>query len=210
MVDLALGDYLLRGTVLGTAAGFSPGPLTVLVISETLRRGPRAGGLVALAPLLTDLPIIALAAWLLDRASRQPALLGGIALVGSAFLFRLGWESLRPPRLEADLAPSAAGSLLRGVFANLLNPNPYVFWIGVGTPMLLEASARSGLHAVGFAGAFFFCLVGSKLVLARLVHRSRGFLGGKAYRRILALLGLWLTAYAVLLLVEGIRRLVGA
>ncbi len=210
MVDLALGDFLLRGTVLGTAAGFSPGPLTVLVISETLRRGPRAGGLVALAPLLTDLPIIALAAWLLDRASGQPALLGGIALVGSAFLFRLGWESLRPPRLEADVAPSTAGSLLRGVFANLLNPNPYVFWIGVGTPMLLEASARSGLHAVGFAGAFFFCLVGSKLVLARLVHRSRGFLGGKAYRRILALLGLWLTAYAVLLLVEGIRRLVGA
>ena len=35
-MDLHGIDALGKGTVLGLAAGFSPGPLTVLVISETL------------------------------------------------------------------------------------------------------------------------------------------------------------------------------
>jgi small conductance mechanosensitive channel len=37
-MDVYFLDALSRGTVLGLAAGFSPGPLTVLVVSETLRQ----------------------------------------------------------------------------------------------------------------------------------------------------------------------------
>jgi threonine/homoserine/homoserine lactone efflux protein len=66
-MDIHFIDTLSRGIVLGLAAGFSPGPLTVLVISETLRHGLRAGVKVSLAPVLTDLPIIALAVLLLAR-----------------------------------------------------------------------------------------------------------------------------------------------
>ncbi len=208
-MEIFPGDLLLRGLVLGLAAGFSPGPLTVLVVSETLRHGLRSGLMVALAPLLTDLPIIVLAVFLLDRLAERPALLGGIALLGAAYLFHLGWESLRPPRPGGIPASPAPRALLRGMGANFLNPNPYIFWVGVGTPLLLEAGARSGLHAAAFAGAFFFFLVGSKIALARLVDRSRGFLEGKAFRRIQALLGLCLMAYGVLLVKEGIRRLAG-
>ncbi len=50
--------FLLQGIVLGFAAGISPGPMLGLVISQTLRYGWRAGNLVALAPLFTDIPII--------------------------------------------------------------------------------------------------------------------------------------------------------
>lgn len=208
-MDAFLGDLLLRGTLLGLAAGFSPGPLTLLVVSETLRHGLRSGLMVALAPLLTDLPIIALAVFLLDRLAERPALLGAIAVLGAGYLFRLGWESLRPPRSAEIPASSAPRALLRGMAANFLNPNPYIFWIGVGTPLLLEAASRSGLHAAAFAGPFFLFLVGSKLALARLVDRSRDFLGSRAFRRVLALLGLCLMAYGVLLLKEGVQRLAG-
>jgi threonine/homoserine/homoserine lactone efflux protein len=40
--------YLLQGIVLGFAGGISPGPLLGLVINQTLRRGWRAGNIVAL------------------------------------------------------------------------------------------------------------------------------------------------------------------
>ena len=66
-MDMHLLDALSKGTVLGLAAGFSPGPLTFLIISETLRHGLRAGMKVSLAPVVTDLPIIVLAVLLLDR-----------------------------------------------------------------------------------------------------------------------------------------------
>jgi MFS family permease len=52
---------LLIGISYGFAAGVSAGPLLGLVITQTLQGGWRAGNLVALAPLLSDLPIILLA-----------------------------------------------------------------------------------------------------------------------------------------------------
>jgi threonine/homoserine/homoserine lactone efflux protein len=45
--------------VFGLSAGLSPGPLMTLVIAETLKRGIPAGIRIAVAPLITDLPIIA-------------------------------------------------------------------------------------------------------------------------------------------------------
>jgi threonine/homoserine/homoserine lactone efflux protein len=67
-VDSAFLDVIARGTVLGLAAGFAPGPLTLLVIRETLHHGFGAGVRVSLAPVLTDLPLIALSALLIVYA----------------------------------------------------------------------------------------------------------------------------------------------
>ena len=50
--------FLITGLTLGFAAVISPGPLMTLVITRTLERGLGAGLRVAIAPLLTDLPII--------------------------------------------------------------------------------------------------------------------------------------------------------
>jgi threonine/homoserine/homoserine lactone efflux protein len=205
-MDIQLLDALSKGTVLGLAAGFSPGPLTVLVISETLRNGLRAGMKVSLAPVLTDLPIIALAALLLDRLSSHPAVFGVIALLGAGFLFHIGLGSLKPPVVMIHAEQPAPRSLLRGVIANFLNPNPYVFWIGVGTPILLTAFDRSWVHAAVFSAAFFSFIVGSKLLLARLVDGSRTFLSSSAYRWILRILGLLLIIYALIFFKDGLTR----
>jgi threonine/homoserine/homoserine lactone efflux protein len=206
-MDIHLLDALSKGTVLGLAAGFSPGPLTVLVISETLRHGLRAGMKVSLAPVLTDLPIIALALLLLDRLSSHPGAVGVIALLGGGFLLHLGVASLRAPQVTIQAKQPAPRSLLKGVTANFLNPNPYVFWIGVGTPILLGAYDRSWTHAAAFAAAFFSFIVGSKLFLARLVDGSRTFLSSGAYRWILRILGLLLIVYAVMFFKDGLRRI---
>ncbi len=53
-------EYLLPGIFIGLSAGFSPGPLMTVVISQTLHHGIKEGLKVAIAPLLTDLPIIAI------------------------------------------------------------------------------------------------------------------------------------------------------
>ena len=56
---------LLTGVIFGLSAGFAPGPLLTLVITQTLKHNIKEGVKVALAPLLTDLPIILAA---LERA----------------------------------------------------------------------------------------------------------------------------------------------
>lgn len=62
--------YLLQGLALGFAAGISLGPMLGLVINQSLTRGSRAWSLVALAPLITDLPFIAVLVVLLGLGWR--------------------------------------------------------------------------------------------------------------------------------------------
>ncbi len=50
--------FLISGLVLGFSAAISPGPMTMLVISQTVRHGLREDIKVALIPIFTDGPII--------------------------------------------------------------------------------------------------------------------------------------------------------
>ncbi len=208
-MDAQLLDLVSRGTLLGLAAGFSPGPLTVLVVGETLRHGLRAGLQVAIAPLLTDIPIILLAALLLGQLTGNPRAFGVVSLAGGVFLLWLGYGSLKVRPVELPLTAPPPRSIRKGIAINLLNPNPYVFWTGVGVPTLLSARDISWAHAAAFLGAFFFFIVGSKAVLARLVDGSRTFMQGRVYLGIMRLLGVLLLVYGVLLLRDGWGRMVG-
>ncbi len=205
-------SLLGSGIVLGLAAGLTPGPLLTLVVSETLRSGSSAGIRVALAPLLTDLPIILASLYLLSRLSGLHALLGLIALTGAAYVTVLAWQNLRVRALHPEPDASGSRSLLKAVIANLLNPHPYLFWISVGAPLILEslpvnASAGDAWGPLIFLVAFYTCLVGSKVLLAVLAGRARDLLAGTAYLYGMRLLGVLLGLLAVSLLLDGLRLL---
>lgn len=207
-MDAQLLDVLGRGSLLGLAAGFSPGPLTLLVIGETLRHGLRSGLQVAIAPILTDIPIILLAVLVLERFLGWPPALGAVSLAGGAFLLWLGYRSTRLAGVDIPSDGGEPQSIRKGIAVNLLNPNPYVFWVGVGVPAILNALSVSWLHAAAFLGAFFFFIVGSKALLAKLVHGSRTFMQGGLYLWIMRLLGVMLMGYGLLLLKDGAARIV--
>ena len=86
---------LIVGFLLGASAGFSPGPMLVLIISETLRHGVRAGAKVAFIPLITDIPLLIFSGVFFSKLSNITSLIGTISLIGSVFLFYLGIKSFR-------------------------------------------------------------------------------------------------------------------
>ena len=57
MIDSIWGIFTI-GLLLGAPSGIAPGPMLILIISETLRHGIRAGAKVACIPLLTDIPVV--------------------------------------------------------------------------------------------------------------------------------------------------------
>ena len=73
---------LLAGLSLGLGAGLAPGPLLALVVTSTLERGFGAGVRVAIAPLLTDAPIIGLTVAVVSSVS--DSWLRGLAIAGGA------------------------------------------------------------------------------------------------------------------------------
>lgn len=196
--------FLASGLVLGLSAGFSPGPLLALVLSQTLRHGAKEGVKVAAAPLVTDLPILLASVLLLSGVSEVRPLLGVLSLLGSAVVLRLAWAGLRTESLEVGVVEEEPRSLWRGAAVNALSPHPYVFWLTVGGPTLLKAWSRTPAAAVGFAAIFLGCLVGAKSLLALIAGRGRHLLTDRAYRFVMKALGALLLLFACVLLRDGL------
>ncbi|ANB02357.1 LysE family translocator [Ectothiorhodospira sp. BSL-9] len=199
---------LLMAVVLGLSAGVAPGPLLALVISETLQHGLRAGMKVALAPLLTDLPIILLTLLILAQLAHVDQVLGGLSIIGAGVVAWLGWESLRfRPAGPGDGVVPRERSLQKAVLANMLSPHPYLFWLSVGGPIVIRASESGPWVAVGFIAVFYALLIGAKVGIALMTARARPWLAGRGYVMTVRALGLVLWALAAVLLYEGLRTL---
>lgn len=197
------------GLSLGLSGGLAPGPLTALVVRETLQHGTRAGLTVAVAPLLTDGPILLLTGLVLRRLSDLGPVLGVTSVVGAVVLGWLGWQTARAPApdLHAPGSPASGGSLRRALAVNLVNPHPWVFWVTVGTPSTLQALDAGVGVAAGFLALFFAGLCGVKIALALGLGRISRFFAGPAYRLVMQGLGLALAGFGGLLLWDGLQRL---
>jgi threonine/homoserine/homoserine lactone efflux protein len=190
--------------VYGLSAGFSPGPLLALVITQTLRYGFKEGAKAAMAPLVTDLPIILVCVLVLSPLSDSRTALGLISMAGGLFVLYLAWGCFRTTRLDFADRNQGPNSLGQGAAVNALNPHPYLFWLTVGGPSVIRAWADSPASAVAFIAVFTGCIVGSKVVVAAVVGQSRHLLSGKVYGYLMRALGLMLLFFAALLFRDGL------
>jgi threonine/homoserine/homoserine lactone efflux protein len=201
----------LAGLAFGLSAGVTPGPLLALVIIQTMTHGPREGGKVALAPLLTDAPIILAALLLTKSAAGHGFILGTITLCGSAFLLSCALGCLRwkaPGQATGEgHQDKGPGSIRKGVLANFLNPGPYLFWMTVGAPLALQALDLGWLTLASFLGTFSLTIVLAKFCVALLTWRFGPVLGSSGYRIVMRGLGVMLLAYAALFLRDAWRLL---
>jgi threonine/homoserine/homoserine lactone efflux protein len=196
---------LSAAAVYGLSAGFSPGPLLALVISQTLRYGFREGAKAAMAPLVTDLPIILVSVLILHPLSESRTALAFISMAGGLFVLYLAYGCFRTTRLDMADRNQGSKSLGQGAAVNALNPHPYLFWLTVGGPAVIRAWAESPLWAVAFVAVFTGCIVGSKVMIAAVVGQSRHVLGGKVYGYVMRALGLMLLFFAALLFKDGLQ-----
>ncbi len=189
--------YILLGFSLGLSAGLSPGPLLALLLQRSLQHGRASGVRVAIAPLLTDIPIVTVALLLVGRL--PTGWVRGLLAIGGVFVLWLAidaWRTAgRPAQAEASSTPQQ--DIVHAALVNFLNPHPYLFWLTVGAPMVVHAWRMAPWMAVGFVLAFYGLLVGSKVVVAMAMGSARF---ARRHER-------WLRLSALLLLVAGVWML---
>lgn len=199
--------FLVIGTVLGLSAGFAPGPLLTLVISETLQRDIKSGVKVAVAPIITDIPIIVLTLFVLSKLSNFHNILGIISLIGGCLVLFMGYENIRTRKVDLNSQEGTSKSFSKGVLVNALNPQPYLFWFSVGAPITVKAMSVNTSAPVAFLFSFYFFLVGAKVVLAIVVGKYKSLLKGKIYIYTLRFLGILLCLLAIILFNDGFQLL---
>jgi len=194
---------------LGLAAGIAPGPLLSLVVSETTRGNKLNGILIALAPLLTDLPIVFVSIFLLSTVASADVALGVLSIIGGLFVAYMGIKNLQHQSpATAEKAPYSQ-SLKYGVITNFLSPHPYVFWITIGAPTFIKASKVNYQNGIVFIIAFYFLLIGSKILIAFVTSLFNSFFSGNIISWIMKIMGVLLLILAGVMVYEGIGLISG-
>ena len=197
--------YILQGIGYGFAAGVQPGPLQTYIISQTLLKGWRRVLPAALAPLLSDGPIIAMCLLVLSQVpawlQRFLYLAGGLFVLYLAYGTYQTWKHFDPglPSPEAGTQKS----ILKAALVNLLNPNPYIFWTLVTGPILLAGWRKSPAHGLGFLVAFYATMILSLVTIILLFSTARQ-LGPKVNRLLLGVSALALSGFGLYQLWLGI------
>lgn len=204
---------LLLGLSIGFAAGISPGPLMLLVVTATLRSGWRAGALTALSPLVTDVVVVSAVLLVLDQLPHRA--LGILGVVGGTFVISVGARTILDAR-DASLAPRgdvaipARSTLGRASIMNLTSPHPWITWATALGPLTLATYHRGAGGAIALVVGFYAALVGAKVLLAVMVAGARRTLDDRRYRIALRLAGGLLVLLGALLAAEFGRELTAA
>ena len=196
-------SLLIAGIIFGLSGGLTPGPLFAFIISETLKYGTGEGIKIALVPIISDLPIVLLSLYTISKLADINFVIGLISVAGAVYLIILAIEGIRFRGTSVDLNQVKPQSIRKGITINLLNPNPYLFWFTIGAPTVVKSTDISFLAPVAFVAGMYFFLVGSKIMLAILVGRSKIILKSKMYIYTIKTLGLILMVFAVIFIVRA-------
>lgn len=207
---------LIKGVVLGFTAAAQPGPFQAYLLSQVSRHGWRRTLPAALAPLISDGPIIALMLFVLRGVPEQA--LGWIQIAGGAFILTLGssaFRALRRSRREPELAAEPhetdrTSQPNRGIWhaslMNLLNPNPYIFWGTVGVPIVLDGWRTNPTHAYAFMFGMYSFLIGG-LAMFIIIFGKLGALSRKANAWLNGISAIALTGFGAWQLWSGIIKI---
>ena len=198
--------YLIQGIGLGLAAAAQPGPYQAYLLSQTMQNGWRRTLPAALAPLISDGPIIVLVLLVL---SRVPAWLQrGLYVAGGLFILYLArsawqaWHSFDAsgwPRV----GPSQRQSVWHAALMNALNPGPYIYWSLVTGPILLHGWQAAPAFGIAFLVGFYTIMVGALVGIILLFGLARP-LGPQVNRAILGISVLALTLFGLLQLYRAV------
>ncbi len=200
--------YLVAGVVFAFAAAVQPGPFQAYLLSQALMHGWRRTVFAALAPVLSDGPIIVLVLAVLTRF--PAAFLQVVQIAGGVFLLYLAYgaaQTWRHYEERREEARAAAGrqNILKAVVVNLLNPNPYLGWSLVMGPLLLKAWHEAPAYGIALVAAFYGALVLFQAAIVLIFSAARS-LGPRLTRSMVGVSAIALGGFGLVELWQGALR----
>lgn len=197
--------YLLQGVGYGFAAASQPGPFQTYLISQTLTRGWKRTLPAALAPLVSDGPIILICVLVLSQVpewlQRILSVAGGLFILYLAYGAYRSWRNFNSQFQPVDTAKKQ--SVLKAALMNALGPGPYIYWTLVTGPILLKGWRETPLNGIGFLAGFYITMIASLTIVIMVFGFTEKF-GPKINRILLGVSALALFCFGVYQLWQGI------
>lgn len=180
--------FLLQGVGFGLAAASQPGPLQTYLITQSVTRGWKRALPTALAPLVSDGPIILLCVLVLSQVPNWMQRF--LYIVGGLFVLYLAYGSYKAWRefheFQAQPETLAHQGILKAAITNALSPGAYIFWTLVTGPILVRGWREAPINGIGFLLGFYAAMIAS-LAAIIIIFGVAGKFGNKFNRALLGI-----------------------
>ena len=148
-------SFLAEVVVISASGALSPGPLTAVAAAVGVKKGWKSGFAIALGHMLVELPLVLLIGVGVTSILTTPMVSGALGLSGGVFLLFFGALTIKSALRMKEIAPQGGeriyeSPILVGVLLSALNPFFIVWWIGVGSPLVLKAVELWGFMGIAF------------------------------------------------------------
>lgn len=208
---VALFAIFFSSFVVAFSGAMMPGPLLTATISESTRRGFRAGPLMIVGHATLELAFVIALLLGLSPFLKQDKVFVVVALTGGAILLWMAagmFRSLPTLRLSWEAGASTRRYLpLCGLLLSIANPYWFVWWATIGVVFILKSS-QQGLGLVGviafYVGHILADFVWYSMV-SLAVAKGRRFLSDRLYRGIIGGCAVFMLGFAVYFIGSAIK-----
>lgn len=185
--------------ILGIIGGLTPGPITALMLGQTLRFGWKRGVFVPYALIVSNFFFAPITLLVMSLFSQINVLVTILTAIGGCFLVYLGimeWNS----QLSIDQR-NCTHPFKKALALDIVNPHPYVFWFTILGPIMISMN-QYGLFFDSFSVMITFTagLVLVKFSYIVALHAIKNHLNDRLVVIIVRVLSLILVGFGLQLL----------
>ena len=208
-----LVNFVATVVVVTASGALAPGPLFFGLLMHGSKEGARAGFSAAIGHTIVELPLVlALALGLLAAAS-QPMIKGVIGVVGGLGLIGFGvlqiYETIKSNPVSAEMPKAKnlpASSLILGLALTGLNPYFILWWLTIGSVLIVQALAFAAIVGVLIMYVSHVWMDYAFLTtIAHLGKKGKAIVGSRYYKLVLIAFGLILIYYGATFVLDVVK-----
>ncbi len=208
---MTLPTLFITSFVMALSGALMPGPLLTAAISESIKRGFRAGPVLILGHGILEMALVIVLMVGLSPLLQTDTVFIIISLAGAIILLYMAFGMFKSlPALKLDLEVKDIQSrnklVTTGILMSLANPYWTIWWVTIGLGYILR-SMEYGLLAVAvfFTGHILADLIWYGFVTC-MVEKGRHLISDNIYRIIVGVCASALIFFAVYFGVSGIQK----
>ena len=198
----SLAGIFFGSLLIGFSGAAMPGPMFVVVVGESPRRGVWAGPLVVLGHAVLESALVLGVILGLAELLSAPPVVTAIAVLGALVLLYMGVDMLRSAgRLtlygkESSTDKKGLHPVLAGILTSLANPYWTIWWATIGLGYILLAREAGAAGLVAFLTGHLMADLIWYTAVSSLVAGGRRWLTDGIYRGMIRVLALGLLFFA--------------
>ncbi len=173
--------FLSSVIVISLSGVLLPGPLFAVTIDKATK-DRIAGALIACGHGVVEIPLMFLMFFVLNEFEIPDIVSIAVGLLGGLLLMSMGIQTFQQRSKETKDVNSTQDSLISGIRTTAANPGFILWWLTVGSTLILNAKAFGLIGFSVFAGIHWLCDFAWYAVVALVIFKSQRFWTKQVHR----------------------------